>query len=71
MINLNSLRNKFIDKTVNVLNSVKYVPNKHDVALNAIIDNTKLSDAEKLIEMREYFSKAALKIVDPTIEDNA
>jgi hypothetical protein len=49
------MRNKFIDRTINLLNNVKYVPNKDDVALNAIIDNPALSDQEKLVQMRDYY----------------
>lgn len=62
-LNLNKFRNKFIDSTVNILNKAKYVPDQHTVALNVILDNEKLSDAEKLTAMRKYFAKAAAEIV--------
>jgi len=61
MINLNAMRNKFIDKTVNLLNSVKYTPDQHDTALNAIIDNANLSDEEKLTQMKDYFKDTMLE----------
>lgn len=64
MIKLQTLRNKMIDKTVNVLNSVKYVPNKHDVALNAILDDNKLTDEQKLDKMRNYFANAVHDITN-------
>ena len=64
MINLQTLRNKTIDKTINMLNSVKYVPNKHDVALNAILEDSELTDAQKLDEMRNYFSSAVQEITN-------
>lgn len=61
MINFNSMRNRFIDKTVNILNNVKYVPNEHDVAINNIIENSDISDQEKLIQLRDYFKDTMIE----------
>lgn len=61
-LNLNKFRNKFIDTTVNLLNKAKYVPDQHTIALNVILDNEQLSDAEKLTQMRKYFVKAAAEL---------
>jgi len=62
MIKLQTLRNKTIDSVVNVLNSAKYTPDKHDVALNAIINDSSLTDEQKITAMRKYFTQAALEI---------
>jgi len=64
MINLQTLRNKMIDKTINVLNNVKYVPCKHDVALNKILDNPDTTDEQKLSKMRSYFHDAVNDITN-------
>ena len=64
MINMQTLRNKTIDRVVNVLNSAKYVPNKHDVALNAILNDEATTDDEKLAAMRTYFHDAVQTVID-------
>ena len=53
---LNKLRNKVLDSTINVLTKAKAKPDRHQVALDAILNDPDTTDDEKLDNMRKYFS---------------
>jgi len=62
MIRLNTLRNNTIDKIVNVLNTVKYVPSDHDAAIDAIVNDADLTDSQKVKALRKYFETTAIQL---------
>ena len=55
-MNLSKLRNRVLDSTINVLTKAKAKPDRHQVALDAILNDPDTTDDEKLDNMRKYFS---------------
>jgi hypothetical protein len=63
-MNLSKLRNKVLDSTINVLTKAKAKPDRHQVALDAILNDPDTTDDEKLDNMRKYFNASLQEVVD-------